>query len=237
MPNWVSTRLTVTGEVEALNRFKEKAASYEKAPFSFQPFIPRPESLDITEGSEGETGYGVFIKKKPLSYQDEKRQFAVGLVPEELLEASEFLLDIISPSSRELAKQYYDNEQQYGHRSWYSWSCDNWGTKWDAARPRVDEFLDGDAPYLTYCFDTAWSPCEPVISAMSEQFPELTFTVVFDEESHAFYYESVYSAGEEISREELDREDDDEDEYCEEDGSEEDCVEALFNEDKGNHGS
>jgi Ferredoxin-like domain in Api92-like protein len=50
--------------------------------------------------------------------------------------------------------------------AWYAWSCDNWGTKWNA----------GDAKYSTedpdhvIWFDTAWDPPVPVFEALAKRF-------------------------------------------------------------------
>ena len=44
---------------------------------------------------------------------------------------------------------------------WYEWSCDNWGTKWNACDPENSD----DAIY----FETAWSTPYAAIKALSEK--------------------------------------------------------------------
>jgi hypothetical protein len=40
--------------------------------------------------------------------------------------------------------------------NWYSWNCDNWGTKWEAS---VYDFDRVDECTIKINFDTAWGPC------------------------------------------------------------------------------
>ena len=53
--------------------------------------------------------------------------------------------------------------EKYGADNWYDWSCENWGTKWNASEthkygPRCVEF------------DTAWSTPEPVVQRLSKKY-------------------------------------------------------------------
>jgi Ferredoxin-like domain in Api92-like protein len=51
------------------------------------------------------------------------------------------------------------NNLEFGYPSWYEWSIDNWGTKWDISE--VDEdYMEksADGKTVTISFDTAWSP-------------------------------------------------------------------------------
>lgn len=67
--------------------------------------------------------------------------------------------------------------EKYGHSDWYSWSIDNWGTKWDVCEGEfnLDENeLSGDG-----WFDTAWGP--PITAY--QKLKELGFVI------EAFYSE------------------------------------------------
>ena len=76
----------------------------------------------------------------------------------------------------------------YGDNNWYDWSIKNWGTKWNS----VDaESLDDEIQFLT-----AWSPCNPVIAALAEQFPTMRFTYTFYETGMCFCGKRVYENGE-----------------------------------------
>lgn len=46
--------------------------------------------------------------------------------------------------------------EKYGSSDWYSWSVNNWGTKWDTEFDGVDVLDEGKRIHAT--FNTAWSP-------------------------------------------------------------------------------
>ena len=48
--------------------------------------------------------------------------------------------------------------EKYGANNWYDWSCENWGTKWNACHSCLTSCLE---------FDTAWSLAEPVLQALA----------------------------------------------------------------------
>ena len=45
--------------------------------------------------------------------------------------------------------------EKYGASDWYSWSIDNWGTKWDISDSYADKT---DANNASASFNTAWAP-------------------------------------------------------------------------------
>ncbi len=49
----------------------------------------------------------------------------------------------------------------------YEWRCENWGTKWNAAY--IDTYENG------FSFETAWTPCRPIIAELARIFPEAEF--------------------------------------------------------------
>lgn len=70
------------------------------------------------------------------------------------------LFDTFVPMPEELRNTQSPSEpdevliEKYGYSDWYSWSINNWGTKWEAREVSVD---DGDS-YVQLTFDTAWAP-------------------------------------------------------------------------------
>jgi hypothetical protein len=97
------------------------------------------------------------------------------------------LFDEFIPMPEELkettAPSRTTNEQlieKYGHDNWYSWSVDNWGTKWDISSGSAE--LNGD--HASGSFSTAWSPPIQAFEALSEL--GFDINVMYDEESMAF---------------------------------------------------
>jgi len=66
---------------------------------------------------------------------------------------------------------------------WYKWNPENWGTKWNACDSDV---VDPHSTLLTINFNTAWSPPEPVIRALSEKYPKANIALHYKEEGMNF---------------------------------------------------
>jgi len=69
---------------------------------------------------------------------------------------------------------------------------ESWGTKWDVCEI-FDVFYSGISTEMF--FDTAWSPPEPVVLALSRKFPALQFTLSFFEMGCCFAGVNVYRRG------------------------------------------
>lgn len=75
----------------------------------------------------------------------------------------------------------------------YEWCTDHWGTKWN-----VDEGVTLTGP-CALTFDTAWSPPIPVIRALGERFPNVTFTLLYYEAGMGFKGAFVMCGGQEVT--------------------------------------
>ena len=75
---------------------------------------------------------------------------------------------------------------------WYTWRCNNWGTKWDANQSNLYK-VDNREIILT--FQTAWSPPDKWLQKTVKLFPQLSFRLSwFDEDyptSGLYLYEST----------------------------------------------
>ena len=78
----------------------------------------------------------------------------------------------------------------------YNWCVNNWGTKWDAGTAHRVETPGS----LTYYFNTAWAPPEPVIERLSELFPKATIRHAYDEPGMDFGGYTIYAGGVEVER-------------------------------------
>lgn len=90
--------------------------------------------------------------------------------------------------AEEHRQQQESNIAKYGHKDWYDWSYDNWGTKWGDCDTDISEpmaFSDGSwevqARYMT-----AWGPADAGFIKVSAMFPTLLFTFDYDEEAGFF---------------------------------------------------
>ena len=73
--------------------------------------------------------------------------------------------------------------------SWYTWNMRNWGVKWDVAVSHNDKFSDttieeaenGENYVVHYNFNTAWGRPMTALLTLSEQYPDLLFTLSYEE--------------------------------------------------------
>lgn len=152
MPNWTENRIyfktASDKEAEALiARFKHP--SEPDAELTFNAFIPRPAELMIDDGSELAQGYD-FLKKHPDGKPNPGEK-------------------IPSERALQLGRQAIDNEARFGAKTWYDWSIDNWGTKWDAGDVDIDRSNNKEGCFCVV-FNTAWCAPFGVARAMKELF-------------------------------------------------------------------
>lgn len=181
MPNWVYSYVSVNGKREALLAFAEKARQeYETlwitSEWKFDAELGKnvkvPESeRKIEREMSGESPLSFWNFVRPT---DEELPYYFGhkTKPEDEEDAN-------ATTEERLAKRL-----TFSGSGWYDWNVRNWGTKWDANEVELDEKLDelkeGDS--LTYRYSTAWGIPEPVMRAMVEQHPELSFSFECEEE-------------------------------------------------------
>ena len=167
MPNWTTNRIRIEGESAEIRKLL-KAMKWEDELFDFNRLIPMPELLRNTgsghstiEGKKVEAWY--IVERDEHGFEKKARLFT----PEE---------------EAELAK--------IGHPDWYSWSIQNWGTKWNACRVEVDD-ANVEYGYAEITFETAWCAPMPVLLKMRETFPTLRFHCEWRDEDESPYPHSL----------------------------------------------
>jgi hypothetical protein len=85
--------------------------------------------------------------------------------------------------TQEEKEQAILNEAKYGYADWYGWRNAEWGTKWDACEPNI---LHNDIDFFSVSFETAWGPPTEWISNIMQDFPDLSFTLEYDEPGMCF---------------------------------------------------
>lgn len=89
------------------------------------------------------------------------------------------------PVQRALTDEEHAEIGKIGYPSWYEWSSDKWGTKWDACRGEIQMQSDG---VLSLQFDTAWAPPEPVAKELVKRFPNIALTANYVDEYDGEYH-------------------------------------------------
>jgi len=184
MPNWVTNVLRIDCDDATLDKIKKSVAS-EKSVFDFNKIVPMPDSLMIDDISDASWALHV-LYYKPKSeatdadpygeedWDDTDKYKAPYSTDEEIRKRFDKLPEARKEQSIELAKQYKHNIDNYGCKTWYEWSCENWGTKWNSSQPEAE----GDE----IRFDTAWSTPYPIFKKLSEMYPEATLRIDFADE-------------------------------------------------------
>lgn len=174
MPNWTANTIRAKGTERDLRTFLE-SVKWQDQLFDFNRIIPMPEILKHT-GCGGRTING------------EKVGSWYVIDPNDQLHGD-----------RNVRRFTEDEEailKEIGHRNWYSWSNENWGTKWNACSAQVSDKKISKG-YVEISFDTAWAHPMPVFHKMFEMFPKLSFVCTWQYEGeygrHAI--ESAATAG------------------------------------------
>lgn len=158
MPNHITNIIKSSPEViRALINTDESG----KLLIDFGNIIPKPKRLDdvIVDGSEDVVKY-LFNENTHKGYMGNGYSFDRFL--------SSGGLSSYDDKRFESFINMIRNKREYGHTSWYDWSCENWGTKWNAYDYDIteDDIADG-----VIKFDTAWACPLPVIKELSRKFP------------------------------------------------------------------
>jgi hypothetical protein len=181
MPNWYTTVVTAKGNDADLARIVAAhivpaGLEDEAQRFDLNTFIPMPEILEDGESSIA-VGDGLYVLGRDIpgmSLRDGAKMLAwpwvqaAGIKTED--ELKKFLVER-NPDCIKKAERVLASYEATGHADCYSWSNDNWGTKWNTINLHVDR-KDGT---LVLWFDTAWCPPEPVLHKLREMYPSVEF--------------------------------------------------------------
>lgn len=88
----------------------------------------------------------------------------------------------------------FDDERTWFN--WYSWHCNKWGTKWNSAHCFIcepEDILRESLTEISIWFDTAWSPCRPIINKLIDIYTNLNFDYCFFEPGNWFGGRTTYS--------------------------------------------
>jgi hypothetical protein len=161
MPNWVYNHLDIEA-IEADPKQIDKLVSQLNQPFEVNH-----------DQWNSETGQ---MEKKPTVYTNPIFGFWNIVKPTDLdtYYGPQPEVDLTKPIS-------FDSDH------WYDWNVRHWGTKWDIAVQDDEKYpettMEQGEGAVSYNFNTAWSPPIEAISRLSLQYPELVFTLSYEEET------------------------------------------------------
>ncbi len=214
MPNWCNNTFYVSGcETEAAEL--RSLMTTGKSKFDFRAIVPMPDEIERSESSSKadeawQLKYGDWSdriqKYGPEHYPsreaamqaareaDDWRPMAIGTRdnPFPVIPARSF---------DELADAVQELIVKYGHANWYSWACDNWGTKRSAVYAgwmSSARAANRESHQVAY-FDTAWGPPVPILAALSERFPATILRLTYCEPEGGFRGFVTCEAGAEIA--------------------------------------
>ena len=172
MPNWVITRIQISGDEDKIKEFEDKMLDLSEGAeqvFTFNRIKQRPEELENTispdprpqvKKAKDMDGNEIEVQVYQTVINDWEIQAAIrrGETPPEPI-----------PCNNATPEQQEELILKYGRSNWYDWNLHNWGTKWDAK----EAFYNQEDKILQ--FETAWSCPDTILLEMFEQFPDLNF--------------------------------------------------------------
>lgn len=169
MPNHITNKIIFYGTKSNIEKVFELIKGEEKV-IDFNTLVPMPESIKNTEsGTSNDYDIMYYLTEKcTIPYQDcylkllnklVKNRFNDNWLGEVWNRISKQIAEG-NPPNYDRGKQLVDNYIKYGTINWHDWSCEYWGTKWNA----YDQYVDGNVVY----FDTAWTCPFPILDALAE---------------------------------------------------------------------
>lgn len=163
MPNWVYNGLTIEGKPESVKKLMEQMNS---------PFVRVHDQWNVKTQQ---------MEKQQVTYPNPVFAFWNIIKPTDM-EA----YDGPQPKNENLAEA-----MKFSSDHWYDWNVRNWGTKWDVAVSSLEtnpdtymeETVNGENHVVYYNFETAWSRPMTALLNLSEQYPDLLFTLSYEEET------------------------------------------------------
>ena len=166
MPNWVKTRVRIEGpqnRIASVERMVERARMTASCPSTgfFEQIAPRPFGID---GIRHDTRVGALDRTESEhelreSFTSETlsilRSFKADGDIERMLDTMGNLVEACRFKSR------------CGHASWYGWSLENWGVKWDVCGEGIRiEYVSPAGNCVTLSWETAWNLAHEALEAL-----------------------------------------------------------------------
>lgn len=213
MPNYAFNHLAINSAdkktLEDIEAFVMDPLEDGGKSFSLNRVIPMPESLNVEEGSLTDDRLRYYCLKADMELPKILGMAAISSLnfskkeDGSLYSAKEYEdeFKFCEKDSVE-GQKIYNNIVNYGSKTWYSWCCNNWNTKWDAfdSDSGFSYSILGDGSHEAFItFLTAWDAPFPVIEALSEKFPKAEFTLHTSYEGGDDDTKVVFKGGDKLS--------------------------------------
>lgn len=177
MPNHIINTIRLTGDREKISELLEsvKDNRFGIGSLDFNKVIPMPESLQIETSSSMERGLKAYKEFVDIcTFDGANKDMDLLNIPDDKENIFLRMRKDVKREDWELGRQAFRNEMMYGAPSWYDWSIENWGTKWNSyGYDNLDRSDIAENPALS--FYTAWSAPHPIIEKLAERYPEVSF--------------------------------------------------------------
>jgi hypothetical protein len=166
MPNWVFNGLTIEGSPEQVDKLVEQMN---------KPFVHSIKP-------NGDLAYQVQQRKyvNPIFAFHNIYNYKEAGITDEVYHGQ-------PPRSTD-----FSEAMKFDTNDWYNFNVREWGTKWDVAVAEDDKYPDtyiegpvsnGENKAVYYNFNTAWSRPMGALEKLSTQYPNLLFTLSYEEET------------------------------------------------------
>lgn len=170
MPNWTENHLRVTGDnlADFMTPIKNSLTDENKPnPNFIAKFIPMPDGLTNT------------VSPAPTTPDPDDRW-------SDWLVEGVWLQDEYDARVARRKDEYEAAQKaiaETGFADWHDWQIANWGVKWGASETVI---VVDDKDCASIRFDTPWSPPLNAMHRISKMFPNLDFTLTYNEGGMCF---------------------------------------------------
>jgi len=163
MPNWVYNGLTSEGSPDSVKKLMEQMNS---------PFVRVHDQWNVKTQQ---------MEKQQVTYPNPVFAFWNIIKP----------TDMEAYDGPQPKNDNFEEAMKFKSDHWYDWNVRNWGTKWDVAVSSLEthpdtymeDTVNGENHVVYYNFETAWSRPMTALCTLSEQYPDLLFTLSYEEET------------------------------------------------------
>lgn len=198
MPNWVQTKLVITGDVDTLDRLARQVS---------QPYDTEHYN-HMTNTYDKETVTGSFLLwniikpddldsyyervKNEIEWEQRQKRTAEPSEPKQIGEIMNEVFGNLPKIDMSEISEKIAFEHQFG-MGWYNWNIRNWGTKWELnGNSSVERTKPNE---LIYYLSSAWSPPVEALDNLAKQYPEVTMTLKAHDEGDMFACEIHWEGG------------------------------------------